>query len=187
ETGSYALDLRGNYQAKNLPAVLCAVAELKQQGFDVAHTDMKYALAHVQRLTGLMGRWQTVATRPSIVCDTGHNVDGWREVLANIAVTPYETLHMVIGMMRDKEPGHILPMLPKGAHYYFCQVAMPRALPAEELHLAAADHGLGGDAFTTVAEALAAAKRSATATDLIFIGGSTFIVADALIAEGFRA
>ncbi|MEC3879022.1 bifunctional folylpolyglutamate synthase/dihydrofolate synthase [Parapedobacter sp. 10938] len=187
ESGRYALDLRGSYQAKNLPAVRCAVAELQQQGFDVTDADMRYALTHVQQLTGLMGRWQTVATDPTIVCDTGHNVDGWREVLANIAVTPHETLHVVIGMMRDKEPSHILPLLPKGARYYFCQVAMPRALPAEELRAAAGDHGLTGDAFTNVAEALTAAKRSASAADFIFIGGSTFIVADALVAEGFRA
>lgn len=183
----YALDLMGSYQTKNLPAVLCAVDEVRRKGFRVTDAEVKYALAHVQDLTGLMGRWQTVATHPLVICDTGHNADGWREVLSNIAVTPHRMLHMVIGMMRDKEPDHILPMLPKEAHYYFCQVAMPRALPAVELHAAAARYGLNGDTFMTVAEALAAAKLSASAADLVFIGGSTFIVADALIAEGFGA
>ena len=187
ESTSYALDLMGGYQVKNLPAVLCAVDELRRQGFDIAGTDVTYALAKVQELTGLMGRWQTVTTDPLVICDTGHNADGWREVLANIEVTPHRILHMVIGMMRDKEPAHILPMLPNDARYYFCQVAMPRALPAEELRTIGADHGLDGDAFDTVAEALAAAKLSASAADLIFIGGSTFIVADALAAEGFRS
>ena len=184
---AYTLDLTGSYQTKNLPAVLCAVDELRRQGFDIADVDLAYALAHVQQLTGLMGRWQTLATGPRMVCDTGHNVDGWREVLANIAATPHETLHMVIGMMRDKEPGLILPMLPKNAYYYFCQVDMPRALPAEELRRATADHGFTGNAYTTVAEALATARQSAAAADMIFIGGSTFIVADALVAEGFRS
>src|SRR5690606_41577474 len=89
----------------------------------IANTDLEYALAHVQQLTGLMGRWQTVDTHPLIICDTGHNVDGWREVLANIAMTKYETLHMVFGMMRDKEPGLILSMLPTDARYYSSQVA----------------------------------------------------------------
>lgn len=183
----YDLDLTGSYQTKNLPAVLSAVDELRRQGFNIANADVEYALAHVQQLTGLMGRWQTVDTHPLIICDTGHNVDGWREVLANIAMTKYETLHMVFGMMRDKEPGLILPMLPKDARYYFCQVAMPRALPAEELRVVAADYGLAGDAFTTVGDALTAARQSASTTDLIFIGGSTFVVADALGTEDFRS
>lgn len=183
----YDLDLTGSYQTKNLPAVLSAVEELRRQGFNIANADVEYALAHVQQLTGLMGRWQTVDTHPLIICDTGHNVDGWREVLANIAMTKYETLHMVFGMMRDKEPGLILPMLPKDARYYFCQVAMPRALPAEELRVVAADYGLAGDAFTTVGDALTAARQSASTTDLIFIGGSTFVVADALGTEDFRS
>src|SRR5690606_12471553 len=160
----YDLDLPGSYQTKNLPAVLSAVEELRRQGFNIANADVEYALAHVQQLTGLMGRWQTVDTHPLIICDTGHNVDGWREVLANIAMTKYETLHMVFGMMRDKEPGLILPMLPKDARYYFCQVAMPRALPAEELRVVATDHGLAGDAFTTVGDALTAARQSASTT-----------------------
>lgn len=186
ECKSYTLDLMGGYQTKNLPAVLSAVDELRLQGLRISDVDLTYALTHVQQLTGLMGRWQTLARHPLIICDTGHNADGWREVLANIKTTTYGELHMVIGMMRDKEPDHILPMLPKEAHYYFCQVAMPRASSAEELRAVAADHGLVGDAFDTVSEALAAAKQSASATDLIFIGGSTFIVADALAAEGVR-
>src|SRR5690606_21773755 len=110
EITSYALDLMGRYQVKNLPAVLCSVDELRRQGFGISDADVKHALANVQQLTGLMGRWQTVATHPSVICDTGHNADGWREVLANIEVTPHRALHMVIGMMRDKEPAHILPM-----------------------------------------------------------------------------
>ncbi|MFB2120891.1 folylpolyglutamate synthase/dihydrofolate synthase family protein [Parapedobacter sp. 2B3] len=186
ESTTYALDLTGSYQAKNLPAVLCAVEELRRQGFSIADADVTYALAHVQPLTGLMGRWQTMAVRPLVICDTGHNVDGWREVLVNIKATPYQVLHMVIGVMRDKDLDHMLPLLPQGARYHFCQVAMPRALPATELRAVAGRYGLQGEAFDTVAAAVSAAKQAATANDLIFIGGSTFIVADALVAEGFQ-
>lgn len=185
EKFTYALDLTGSYQARNLPAVLSAVDELRKQGFPVMDTDITYALAHVQHLTGLMGRWQTLAANPLVICDTGHNADGWREVLANINATPHSALHMVIGVMRDKDLDHMLPMLPQGAHYYFCQVDMPRALPATELRTVAERYGLLGNAFNTVADALAAARQHASRADLVFIGGSTFIVADALLAVGF--
>ncbi|WP_262247046.1 bifunctional folylpolyglutamate synthase/dihydrofolate synthase [Parapedobacter soli] len=187
EQTTYTLDLTGMYQAKNLPAVLCAIDELRQQGFSIPANDVKYGLAHVQQLTGLMGRWQTLATGPLVICDTGHNVDGWREVLANIASTPYLSLRMVIGVMRDKDLDHMLPMLPNDAHYYFCQVAMPRALPAGELCAIASQYGLQGQAFATVAEAVEAAERSASPQDLVFIGGSTFIVADALLARQYNS
>lgn len=185
EKVTYALDLAGSYQAKNLPGVLCAVDQLRQQGFPVATADMQYALAHVQRLTGLMGRWQTLATDPLVICDTGHNADGWREVLTNIEATPHRILHMVIGVMRDKDLTHMLPLLPQDARYYFCQVDMPRALPASELCNVAGRHGIHGEAFDTVAVAITAARQHASAADLVFIGGSTFVVADALLAEGF--
>ena len=148
---------------------------------------MRHALAHVQQLTGMMGRWQTLATDPLVICDTGHNADGWREVLANIAGTPHGRLHMVIGVMRDKDLGGMLPLLPPGACYYFCHVDMPRALPAGELCVAAAGQGLHGRAFGTVAAAITAARQAGSAADLIFIGGSTFIVADALATGGFGA
>lgn len=187
ENTDYTLDLMGNYQAKNLPAVLCAIDELRQRNYSITAADVSYALAHVQQLTGLMGRWQTLGVDPLIICDTGHNADGWREVLANISATPHHELHIVIGVMRDKDLDLMLPMLPVDAHYYFCQVDMPRALPADELRTVAASYGLGGGAFTTVAEAIVAARQSASEPDLIFVGGSTFIVADALTAEGFRA
>jgi len=185
EEKTYALDLTGTYQAKNLPGILCAVGELRNQGFPIPDADVQQALMHVQQLTGLMGRWQTLSTDPLIICDTGHNVDGWREVLANIAATPYSELHIVIGVMRDKDLGQMLPLLPQEAHYYFCQVDMPRALPAVELHATAARFGLQGKAFGSVGEAVADAQAWALSPDLIFIGGSTFIVADALSIVGF--
>lgn len=178
----YGLDLRGGYQAKNLPAVLTAVAALRSKGFSIEEAHVKQALKQVQRVTGLMGRWQTLSKAPLIICDTGHNVDGWHEVLANIAVTPHAELHMVIGVMRDKDLDKMLPLLPKNARYYFCEVAMPRALPADELCIAATSYGLNGEASGSVSGAIETARQHAAVDDLIFIGGSTFVVADALLA-----
>src|SRR5699024_284749 len=131
-------------------------------------------LKQVQRLTGLRGRWETLSTHPLVICDTGHNADGWREVLANIRATPHAALHMVIGVMRDKDLNHMLPLLPKDAYYYCCQADMPRALPSGELLEQARQYGLSGTAFPGVMAALHAAKSQAGAEDLIFVGGSTF-------------
>jgi len=184
---TYALDLKGSYQSKNLPAVLCAVEMLRSGGFPIEDAHVEQALRQVQALTGLMGRWQTVSTDPLVICDTGHNPDGWREVLANIAATPHQALHVVIGVMRDKELDNMLPLLPKEARYYFCEVAMPRALPAVALQAAAVRYGLDGETFPSVRDAVRAARRHAQQADLVFIGGSTFIVAEALAALGFKA
>src|SRR5690606_29264684 len=123
----YALDLRGGYQARNLSGVLRAVDELGSKGFSIDGAQVQSALKQVQRTTGLMGRWQTLSAKPLMICDTGHNVDGWREVLANIAAAPHRDLHMVIGVMRDKDLDKMLPLLPSDARYYFCEVSMPRA------------------------------------------------------------
>ena len=174
------MDLKGSYQVKNAATVLCAVDVLKNVGIVIKESDITYALQHVQQFTGLMGRWQTLSDYPLVICDTGHNVDGWREILANISATPYHSLHVVIGMMRDKDLDKILPLLPKDAVYYFCQVDMPRALPAVELRAQAERYGLIGESFAKVSEAVGAAKQEADALDLVFIGGSTFVVAEAL-------
>ncbi|WP_257669003.1 bifunctional folylpolyglutamate synthase/dihydrofolate synthase [Parapedobacter tibetensis] len=184
---TYILDLKGIYQANNVPGVLCTIDELRRLGFSIEDTHIQRALKQVQQLTGLMGRWQTLSTHPLVICDTGHNVDGWREVLANIKATPHHSLQVVIGVMRDKDLDKMLPLLPQDAGYYFCQVAMPRALPSVELRDEARRYGLHGEAFSSVATAMEAAKQKAGAEDLVFIGGSTFVVADALAATGFTA
>ncbi|WP_379019922.1 bifunctional folylpolyglutamate synthase/dihydrofolate synthase [Parapedobacter deserti] len=184
---AFRLDLKGTYQMKNLVTVLSAVDELRSNGFVINNAHVEQALMQVQGLTGLMGRWQTLSTGPLIICDTGHNTDGWREILANIAATPHRVLHMVIGVMRDKDLDRMLPLLPEGAQYYFCEVAMPRALPASELREIAGRYGLKGDFFPDVAAAVQAARQHASIPDLIFVGGSTFIVADALAILGTKA
>ncbi|MEY3678043.1 MAG: hypothetical protein RI924_184 [Bacteroidota bacterium] len=174
------LDLTGSYQLKNLPAVLVAVDELRKKGFSISDTHIKTALKQVKTLTGLQGRWQTLQTKPLVICDTGHNEDGIREVLQNISETPHQNLHLVWGMVQDKEIGKVLGMLPKSATYYFCQPAIPRAKAANELRSEATIFGLKGNVYPTVVQAYQTALNKAAAGDLIFIGGSTFVVAEVI-------
>src|SRR5690606_8040119 len=120
------LDLPGSYQTKNLKGVLAAIFELQEQGYLITDNDITYALGHVKELTGLRARWQTLSTDPLIICDTGHNEDGWKEVLSNINATAFKKLHMVIGIMRDKNSEKLLSLLPKDATYYFCNANFER-------------------------------------------------------------
>ena len=174
------LDLRGSYQVKNLAGVLTTVDELRQQGFKISEEHLKTALKQVTSLTGLQGRWQTLQQEPLVICDTGHNEDGIKEVLKNIANTPHQNLHMVWGMVKDKDVAKILELLPKEATYYFCQPNIPRGKPSEELAQEAQKYQLKGQAYASVAEAYQQALSHAQPNDLVFIGGSTFVVAEVL-------
>ena len=174
------LDLTGTYQLKNIVTVIEAVQELRKKGYHIADEAIYQALENVKKLTGLQGRWQTLAKNPLVICDTGHNKAGITEVVQNINQTPHENLHLVIGMVKDKDISAVLALLPKDATYYFCQPQLERALPAKELAEQATSHQLKGKTFNSVAEALAAAKTNASANDLIFVGGSTFVVAEIL-------
>ena len=175
---SLELDLTGSYQLKNLGGVLSAIKQLRLKGYQIDDKDIITALKQVKTLTGLMGRWQTLNINPLIICDTGHNEDGIMEVMKNINLTPHQDLHMVIGMVKDKDISKILSLLPKSASYYFCQPDIPRAKPANELKSEAGDFALNGDFYPSVNAALNAAKENAGNNDLIFIGGSTFVVAE---------
>lgn len=174
------LDLNGTYQLRNILTVIQTVLTINRLGYKIADTDIYTALANVKKLTGLQGRWQTLGTNPLVICDTGHNIAGITEVLENIRSTGYDQLHIVIGMVKDKDISGILALLPADASYYFCQPDLERALPAEDLAQEALKFNLRGYAFSSVAPALAAAKSSANKNDLIFIGGSTFVVAEVL-------
>ncbi len=178
EFQSLELDLTGTYQLKNLAGVLSAVKELRSKGFNLPDDAIKEALRKVKSLTGLMGRWQTLEKSPLIICDTGHNEDGIKEVLKNISLTPHRILHMVIGMVNDKDIYKILDLLPKNAIYYFCQPDIPRARPSVELRNEALKFNLNGDHYDSVEDALRSAKSNAQDDDLIFVGGSTFVVAE---------
>ncbi len=179
-TETYELDLTGNYQIKNLAGILSGIDELKRQGYSIPQDNIQYALSNVKALTGLMGRWQTLAEQPQIICDTGHNEKGWAEIFINIKQQKYDQLHLVIGVMRDKDINSLLNMLPKEAQYYFCKANFERSLPEIELQKLAHAKNLEGDAYKSIAEAIRAAKFKAHINDLIFIGGSTFVVAEAL-------
>ncbi len=179
-TQHYKLDLTGTYQLKNLQGVLSCINSLKQKGFLIEDENVLYALQHVKKLTGLMGRWQILSEKPLIIADTGHNEDGITEVVKNIERYSYKKLHMIIGVVNDKDVTSILKLLPKNATYYFCKANIPRALPEKELFDLAKQHDLKGKKFASVALALSEAKKVAKANDLIFIGGSTFTVADAI-------
>jgi len=172
------LDLPGTYQLKNIKTVLSAVDELRRQGFHITDEHIQTALRQVRSLTGLHGRWEIISTSPLTICDTGHNPDGIAEVLKNIANVAYEQLHFVIGMVNDKDSGKVLSMLPKNAVYYFCKPDIPRGLEAETLKNHAESFELYGNAYNSVKEALAAAQNNAQDSDLVFVGGSTFVVAE---------
>jgi dihydrofolate synthase / folylpolyglutamate synthase len=174
------LDLLGHYQKKNIPTLLQILDIINKLGFPVPRLTIYNALKKVKTLTGLRGRWDEIGLNPLIICDTGHNESGLKEVMEQIKLTRYKKLHIVFGMVSDKDPCKILPLLPDEAIYYFTNANIPRALSANKLKEYAQKYSLKGDAYGTVSEALTAAKDSAEKEDLIFIGGSTFVVAEAL-------
>ncbi len=171
-------ELLGKYQQKNIPTVLAAIEQLATKGFSITEQHIREGIKTVIRQTGLLGRWQILSTTPLTIADTGHNEAGIKEVLDQIQLTPHQQLHFVIGMVNDKDITTILKMLPKNAIYYFCKAAIPRALPAKELAEQANSIGLNGKTFNSVKEALTTAQNSSKQKDLVFVGGSTFIVAE---------
>lgn len=172
--------LIGDYQKKNFVTVVVVLDELRMLGWNVDDLAMRKGFRDVAEATGLLGRWQTLQLDPLVIADTGHNEAGIREIVAQLKRTPYKKLHMVIGVVNDKDPGKILSQLPKNAKYYFCSFNLPRAMSSEELLLQGAQFQLKGEAFPSVKKALKAAKGQAGRNDLIFVGGSTFVVAEAL-------
>jgi len=174
------LDLMGLYQRKNLPAVLKSVELLRKRGWQISDEVLYEALANIMSVTGLQGRWQILGANPMIVCDTGHNFDGITEVMEQIKQTPYKKLHVVFGMVNDKDPDKVLGLLPSDAVYYFTKSSIPRALNENILTEMAAGFGLAGCCYPSVGEAFDAAKQNAAREDLIYVGGSTFVVAEIL-------
>ncbi|NHA06824.1 bifunctional folylpolyglutamate synthase/dihydrofolate synthase [Mucilaginibacter sp. HC2] len=172
------LDLTGTYQLKNIKGVLSAVDELRKQGFIITNEHITTALKQVKTLTGLHGRWEVLNIQPLTICDTGHNPDGIQEVVKNIAAVNYQQLHFVIGMVNDKDITKVLALLPTKAIYYFCKPDIPRGLDAESMQQQAASFGLHGNTYPSVKAALSAAQANATDNDLVFVGGSTFVVAE---------
>jgi dihydrofolate synthase/folylpolyglutamate synthase len=174
------LDLLGIYQHKNIPAVLKTVELLIEKGIKILDASVYEGLANVSEKSGLLGRWQILGNNPLVVCDTGHNEDGIKAVVEQINNTAYKNLHLVFGTVGDKNPDKVLALLPKNAQYYFVRANLPRAMDENELLQRAVEFGLTGDSYTSVAQGLAEAKVNAGKSDFIFIGGSTFVVAEIL-------
>lgn len=173
-------ELGGLCQEKNAATVLTAVARLRELGYHISDSSVYEAFAHVTRLTGLMGRWQQLQSSPRLICDTGHNTGGMQYIARQLQDEHYGTLRIVIGMVNDKDISGVLSMLPKEAVYYFTRASVPRALPQDKLVELAAKAGLKGTSYPTVEQAVKTAQKESRPEDLIFVGGSTFIVADLL-------
>ena len=173
-------ELKGLYQKKNKQTILTALPLLKEAGYRIDGTSVRSGFAHVTCLTGLMGRWQKLQDAPTLICDTGHNVGGIRYIVEQLKQQTYRRLHIVMGMVNDKDIRGVLALLPREAVYYFTQASVKRALPAEEVKRQAKEAGLQGECYPDVPAAVRAAQEKSLPEDFIFVGGSSFIVADLL-------
>lgn len=180
----YLADLEGELgglcQIKNTNTLLSAIHVLQSLGYTINEKDIRKGFSQVCELTGLMGRWQKLQENPTIVCDTGHNKGGIQYIVEQLSKQSYHRLHIVMGMVNDKDISGVLAMLPKEAIYYFTKASVSRALSETEVQRLANQFGLKGNIYPNVENAIEAAKASAKTNDFIFVGGSTFIVADLL-------
>jgi dihydrofolate synthase/folylpolyglutamate synthase len=173
-------ELGGFCQIHNTKTILCAVQQLQKLGYSIQESDIRQGFDQVCALTGLMGRWQKMRQNPTLICDTGHNTGGIKYIIEQLSNISYNCLHMVIGMVNDKDIRGVLSMLPKHATYYFTKASVSRALNENDLNQLAQEFGLNGTIHTDVKSATENALRHADKNDLIFVGGSSFIVADFL-------
>jgi dihydrofolate synthase / folylpolyglutamate synthase len=174
----YHLDLSGLYQTKNLLTVLETCSQLQSKGFDISFKAQSEGLRFSRTYTGLQGRWEIIQSSPLIVLDVAHNEDGIKQVLEQIEVTDHHELHIILGMVKDKETDAVLKLFPKSAHYYFTQAQIPRALPTETLVNKAHEYDLNGKSYPDVNTALKEAKLNADSKDLVLVCGSIFLVAE---------
>ncbi len=175
---NYKSDLKGNYQIHNIKTAVQTIAILKTQGYNISEESIKNGLQKVAGNTGLLGRWQIVKNNPKVICDTGHNKEGLHYIFKQLKQESFEKLHIVLGMVNDKDLNSILPLFPKNATYYFCTPNIPRGLSEVELQLKCSNFDLLGNVYCSVNEAYKAALKFAKTNDLIFVGGSTFVVAE---------
>ncbi|WP_248724096.1 folylpolyglutamate synthase/dihydrofolate synthase family protein [Seonamhaeicola sp. ML3] len=171
-------DLKGSYQFKNIKTAIQAIKELTFKGWAIPEECLKSGLLNVTKNTGLLGRWQVIKENPKVVCDTGHNREGLTYVMEQIKKETFKTLHIVFGVVNDKDLDSIIDILPKQAVYYFCKPEISRGLPAKELKRFFNDNGLRGDAYGSVNEAYKNALQNVSSADFVFVGGSTFVVAE---------
>ncbi|MDO6675985.1 bifunctional folylpolyglutamate synthase/dihydrofolate synthase [Tenacibaculum sp. 1B UA] len=178
EEQHYTTDLLGDYQKNNVKTTVEAIQQLK--GFNISEEKIKKGLLNVVKNTNLKGRWQVLQEYPKVICDTAHNKEGLFYTLKQLKKENYKQLHIVLGVVSDKNLNEILPMFPKNAIYYFCKPNIPRGLSAGELKKQANEFGLGGEVFGSVSQSLERSKENASKEDVIYIGGSTFVVAEIL-------
>ncbi len=177
----YQSDLIGDYQVHNKKTAIETITVLKSQNqFKVSEANIENGLLYVIKNTGLQGRWQQLGENPKIICDTAHNKNGLEIVMKQIQKEKFDTLHIVLGVVNDKDLDEVLPLFPKNAIYYFCKPNIPRGLDTQILKEKAIDFGLKGEVFNSVSESYKKALQSASKSDFIYIGGSTFVVAEIL-------
>lgn len=174
----YESDLKGEYQIKNRKTVLSAIDVLRYKGFEISEEALVRGFKKVIKNTGLHGRWEVLQMQPKLICDTAHNKEGLTYAMAQLRKEDYAQLHMVFGVVNDKDVSSVLPLLPKKAIYYFCKPNIPRGLNAEDLKNIFIANGFVGNAYNSVEDALKAAKQNAAKEDVIYVGGSTFVVAE---------
>lgn len=174
----FHLDLPGIYQTKNLLTVLEACSVLKGLGYEIDEKDIYTGLQKTKKLTGLHGRWEIIQEYPAVVLDVGHNEDGIKQIIQQIELTTHHELHIVIGLVKDKEVDKMLLLLPRSAYYYFTQAQIPRAMAADALRLKGKDQNLEGESYPDVNTAIKAAKATAHKDDLILVCGSVFLVGE---------
>jgi dihydrofolate synthase/folylpolyglutamate synthase len=175
------LDLPGLYQSKNLLTVLEVCSQLQARGWHIDHSHINKALRQVKKMTGLHGRWDIIHTDPLVVLDVGHNEDGMKQIVRQVELTDHHELHIIIGMVNDKDIDRALMQLPQTAHYYFTNAAIPRALRAATLQEKANAFGLQGQTYDNVNTALKEARSRADDRDLIIVCGSVFLVAEVMV------
>jgi dihydrofolate synthase/folylpolyglutamate synthase len=177
----YRLDLPGIYQAKNLLTVLEVCSQLQQRGWNIDEEQIKSGIQHAKKITGLHGRWEIIHQHPLIVIDVAHNEEGIRMLMEQVEVTDHDHLHVILGIVKDKDAERILSLFPKLADYYFTQASIPRALNAETLKEKAAHFQLVGEIYPNVNSAMSAARAKALKEDLILVCGSVFLVGEVTI------
>ncbi|MGZ5247650.1 MAG: glutamate ligase domain-containing protein, partial [Flavitalea sp.] len=174
----YELDLHGIYQLKNLLTVLESIHQLQNMGYKISEENIREGLASTRKINGLHGRWELISSSPRIIADVAHNADGIKQLIMQLELTDYHHLHIIVGMVKDKDVDAVLKLFPKEASYYFTKALIPRAMQESELLQKAALHELKGKAYPNLGEALRDAKYHAKEDDLILVCGSVFLVGE---------
>lgn len=178
--GNIEDELTGECQIHNANTILHAISSLKELGLNITDNAMKEGFHNVCQISGLKGRWMEINDKPRVICDTGHNIGGFTYIVHQLKNENYTNLHIIIGFVNDKDIDHILEILPRNAKYYFTQASIPRALNCDTLSNKASEKGLYGGTFKSVVSAYQDAINKCADTDMVYIGGSTFVVADIL-------